>query len=174
MNVTKPTEKESHDNKGFILSNTEMDKSILQKAFDDTAYERNKRDEYSSNLNISKKRNSISVQPENAFRNRRQKDKAIWENAFPQIFDNFRHFQLLENENLNSSDGSQMSSIDFIKSAYGEVKGGHRRSRNRLLSDSIIAQPSSRSPQESDEIEDQSVIITEGSPSSTNTTITKL
>ena len=151
-----------------------MDKSILQKAFEDTAYERNKRDEYPSNYNLSKKRNSISVLPDNAFKNRRQKDKVIWENAFPQIFDNFRHFQLLENENQNSNNGNTMNSIDYIKQAYGDAKGGNKTHRNRLQSDSIVETPNRQNHREQNENNDLYVINTDGSPSSTDTTITKL
>ena len=172
--ISKPIEKETQNNKGFILSNTEMDKSILQKAFEDTQYERTKRGEYSSNFNSTKKRNSISYQPRDSVRNRRHRDSIIWQNAFPQIFDNFRHFHLLDNDNLNASEGNQMGSIDFIKQAYGEAKGGIKTSRSRQFSDSIVEQSNPKDHKQQNKNEDSNGIITDESQSSTLTTITKL
>ena len=171
MNGSKPSPKESHDNKGFILSNAEMDKSILQKTFEDTANEPNKRDEFPSDFSLSKKRHSICYHPDKESRNRRH--NVIWENAFPQTFDNFRRFQLLENDNMNSTDGNALNSIEYIKQAYGNAKGRNRSSRNRIYSEPIIEHPNSRDHHKQNENDESYVVDTEGRPSSTDTTITK-
>ena len=80
-------EQKIHRQESFNLTNVVMDKSILQRAFLDSAYERTKRAEYSrmSSTGSLKKYDDFNEQHEHVLLERNEKTKAIWQSAFSQI-----------------------------------------------------------------------------------------
>jgi hypothetical protein len=129
----------------FMLTNTEMDKSILQRAFVDSAYERNKRSEYTLNLGMSSsiRRNSIIFCQEDVLMERRQSTNAIWQTAFPQILEQRRqsnalmsikhgaHDHILEEDDVHPTEElyGAHSDMDLIKNAYDHAKNEFKGSK---------------------------------------------
>ena len=130
----------------FMLTDTEMDKSVLQRAFVESAYERNKRAKYTLSLGMSSsiRRNSIVFSQDDVLRERRQSTNAIWETAFPQILEQRRqsialmsmkygiHDHILEENDTHPTDElhDDHNDMTFMKNAYEHAKNEFKGSKH--------------------------------------------